>query len=245
MAKKEKIIIESIPFTANLIGRASQLLFIVFLFNGSLPLVRFGFSESGVLVWDALLSVIFFAQHSVMIRKGFRIRLSHAFASLHHGAFFAVSSGIVLTAVIILWQSSGIVTLELQGLPRILVRGVFFLGLAGIVWVLYTFRFKPIGTSNAAGSVSSGETSVSQELTLKGPYLWVRHPLYSSMILMIWSCPDVTADRLLLAVLWTIWIVFGAFLEEKDLSEKFGAAYRQYQQTVPMLIPIGSKSLND
>ena len=65
----------------------------------------------------------------------------------------------------------------------------------------------------------------------------MRHPLYLCQILVIWSGPDVTSDRLLFIVLWTAWIVLGAHLEEKDLLAQFGAQYGQYQKEVPMLLP--------
>jgi len=54
---------------------------------------------------------------------------------------------------------------------------------------------------------------------------------------MIWSCPDMTTDRLLFNVLWTGWIVIGAFLEERDLVAEFGDTYLEYQRKVPMFIP--------
>ncbi|MFW6284408.1 MAG: methyltransferase family protein, partial [Desulfosalsimonas sp.] len=71
----------------------------------------------------------------------------------------------------------------------------------------------------------------------RGPYKFVRHPLYFFSLLMIWSCPDITADRLVFNVLWSGWIVTGAWLEEKDLVRDLGRQYRDYQKSVPMLIP--------
>ncbi|MEJ2718947.1 MAG: hypothetical protein P8182_17760 [Deltaproteobacteria bacterium] len=65
----------------------------------------------------------------------------------------------------------------------------------------------------------------------------MRHPLYFACILLIWSSPDLTADRLLFNILWTVWIVIGTVLEERDLVASFGEAYRDYQRNVPMLIP--------
>jgi protein-S-isoprenylcysteine O-methyltransferase Ste14 len=38
-------------------------------------------------------------------------------------------------------------------------------------------------------------------------------------------------------VLWTTWVVVGARLEERDLVELYGDAYRTYQRQVPMLLP--------
>ena len=59
------------------------------------------------------------------------------------------------------------------------------------------------------------------------------------MIVLFWSCPSLTADRLLFNILWTIWVVIGTILEERDLVDDFGDAYRDYQATVPMLVPHG------
>ncbi len=54
---------------------------------------------------------------------------------------------------------------------------------------------------------------------------------------MLWSCPDLTADRLLFNVLWTVWICVRAVLEEADLVADFGEKYIDYQSKVPMWIP--------
>lgn len=77
----------------------------------------------------------------------------------------------------------------------------------------------------------------SPTFVIRGPYLWVRHPLYFFVLILVWSFPDISLDRLLFNVLWTLWIVFGTHLEEKDLLAKFGEPYRQYQKAVPMLFP--------
>jgi protein-S-isoprenylcysteine O-methyltransferase Ste14 len=54
---------------------------------------------------------------------------------------------------------------------------------------------------------------------------------------MIWSYPDMTLDRLLFNLLFTIWIVMGTLLEERGLVAAYGEAYRSYRRKVPMLIP--------
>ncbi len=72
---------------------------------------------------------------------------------------------------------------------------------------------------------------------VQGAYRWVRHPLYLTILLMIWSHPDPTADRLLFNVLFTTWIIVGTVLEERDLVAVFGNDYQNYQRRVPMFIP--------
>jgi len=71
----------------------------------------------------------------------------------------------------------------------------------------------------------------------RGPYRYVRHPLYLFMLLLIWSTPRFSTDQLLFNVLWTAWVIVGTKLEERDLLVDFGQTYRQYQASVPMLIP--------
>ncbi|HEX7503629.1 MAG TPA: isoprenylcysteine carboxylmethyltransferase family protein, partial [Syntrophales bacterium] len=83
----------------------------------------------------------------------------------------------------------------------------------------------------------SGRQLRAPNFVLRGPYRWVRHPLYFFTLVLIWSVPDVSIDRLLFNVLWTLWIVLGACLEEKDLIVEFGETYRRYRKNVPMLFP--------
>jgi protein-S-isoprenylcysteine O-methyltransferase Ste14 len=82
-----------------------------------------------------------------------------------------------------------------------------------------------------------GKTAKGSFFTVRGTYQWVRHPLYFFSLLMIWAQVSMTADRLLFNGLWTIWIIIGTFLEERDLIASFGDEYRNYQRKVPMLIP--------
>ena len=69
-------ILSFILIMTTLAGRVSLIVFVVFLFGGSLNLVQFEFTERAMLAWNALLSVTFFVQHSGMIRRSFRSRFS-------------------------------------------------------------------------------------------------------------------------------------------------------------------------
>ena len=54
---------------------------------------------------------------------------------------------------------------------------------------------------------------------------------------MIWSKPDLTLDRLLFNLVFTIWVVIAILFEERDLVSTYGDSYRAYQRKIPMLIP--------
>ena len=57
---------------AVLIGGGSLLLFGAFLIIAPPTLLGFDVSESEALLWDGLLSILFFVQHSGMMRSSFR-----------------------------------------------------------------------------------------------------------------------------------------------------------------------------
>jgi protein-S-isoprenylcysteine O-methyltransferase Ste14 len=70
-----------------------------------------------------------------------------------------------------------------------------------------------------------------------GLYRWVRHPLYTGGLILIWLAPVMTVNLLSLFLMLTVYLVVGARLEEGRLVKELGEQYRRYQQQVPMLIP--------
>ena len=224
---------------ARILGGMSLLGFMIFLFVGSLNLLDLHLDESGVLWLDAGLSLLFFIQHSGMIRKPFRRWLARFIPEEYAGAIYAIASGIVLLLVILLWQTSAQTIMTASGLFRWSLRAVSFLSFLGFYWGVKALRFfDPFGLRPFINHLRGRNPTPPMPITVTGPYRWVRHPLYFFMILMIWSCPDLTRDRLLFNLLWTVWIVIGSYFEEKDLIVEFGDAYREYQKRVPMLVPL-------
>jgi methanethiol S-methyltransferase len=222
---------------AVLIGGGSLVLFGLFLVSGPIATVRFDVSERQALLWDAMLSVVFFIQHSGMIRTSFRDRLAPVVPRHYQPAIYAIASGIALTAVALLWQPSQTFLYQAEGLLRWMLRAIAVFAIIGFSWGVRalgqfdTFGIRPIR------AYLRGRPLRAPNVIIRGPYLWVRHPLYFFMLVLIWSFPDVSLDRLLFNVLWTLWVVHGTYLEEKDLVAEFGEQYRQYQKKVPMLLP--------
>lgn len=218
-------------------GSLSLLLFGVFLFSVPLTVIEFESSTTGILVWDALLCLIFFIQHSTMIRKAFRQRLETIVPRLYHGALFTMASAAALFALVLLWQDSGQTLLRLEGGSRWILHGVFFVSLIGLIWGMQVLRAFDI-FGNQAILDHMGKSNVrDMPFTIQGPYRWVRHPAYFFILVMIWCRPDLSLDRLLFNLLFTGWITLGTYLEERDLVAEFGESYLDYQSKVPMLIP--------
>lgn len=222
---------------AILLGGTSLVLFGVFLYVGSFEWVPLGLATGAALALDAALCCAFFAQHSGMVRKPFREHVLAALPAPYRPAFYAAASGVVLLVLLAFWQRSDIVIYSVQGPARWLLRGILAAAVIGLAWSLYTLKhLDGLGVQTLLRHLRGKETRA-LPLAIRGPYRWVRHPLYFLMLVLVWACPEVTLDRLLFAVLWSVWIVAGAWLEERDLAAEFGADYRAYQQAVPMLIP--------
>ena len=221
---------------ACLLGGGSLVIFAHFLYFGSLNLVNFGLGQGWALLFDLGLSLIFFLQHSGMVRRKFRQWLAGFIPEDYFAAVYAIASGVVLLAVVLLWQEGALLVAAPQGIFRWFFRTLFCLAVAGFFWSGMSLKyFDPFGVGPLLGR--SRLKPEQGSLTIMGPYRLVRHPLYLLSIVMIWSCPDLTSDRLLFNLLWTGWIIVGAIWEERDLVDEFGDAYREYRKRVPMLIP--------
>ncbi len=222
---------------SGLLGGVSMFLFIIFLYTGLPGQMDLGLNQQTILFFDTLLCALFFFQHSLMIRKGFRKWLSGLIPQDYIGAFYSIFSGLFLLILMLFWQKSTSIQVEFDGMLNLLMRALFFLG---IICFYISSRclkqFDPFGIREIVSHVK-GKTSKGSSFTVRGTYQWVRHPLYFFCLLMIWSQVSVTTDRLLFNGLWTLWIIIGTFLEERDLIAAFGDEYRNYQRTVPMLIP--------
>lgn len=196
-----------------------------------------GWSELQILLWDTFLSLFFFVQHSGMVRKPFRRQVTKIFPARFDSAIYAIASGIALTIVAVFWQRSGTDILILQGTARTIVSICNLLGVLLFVIGASSLRpFDPLGVGPIRAHLR-GMQYQSGPIVIRGPYRWMRHPLYAAVLLMFWANPDVTTDRLLFNVLWTVWICVATLLEERDLTAEFGEAYVQYKNSVPMLIP--------
>ena len=219
------------------IGGGSLLLFVYFLYFGTPFAIRVARSDTSRLVWDSLLCLVFFLQHSGMIRRSVKRHIAKRVQAICHPALYSIASGIALFALVLLWQPTNEFLFGLHGPARWLSASLAVLAIAGFAWGVQSLRgFDPFGTLPLHAALR-GTPAPSSAFVAQGPYRYVRHPLYLLMLLLIWSAPRLSTDQLLFDVLWTAWIVVGTRLEERDLLADFGQTYRQYQRSVPMLVP--------
>jgi len=77
------------------------------------------------------------------------------------------------------------------------------------------------------------------ELVTVGPYRYIRHPLYSSLLFLAWGSffKQFSAAGFFLAVLATTFLTVTAKIEEAENTGFFGSAYKSYMSKTKMFIP--------
>lgn len=77
-------------------------------------------------------------------------------------------------------------------------------------------------------------------LVTHGIYAYIRHPLYSSLLLLAWGLYFKLPQwwpGLLLAIAATVVLVITAYTEERENLDYFGTAYRDYMQDSKRFVP--------
>jgi protein-S-isoprenylcysteine O-methyltransferase Ste14 len=224
-------------WSLSILGWISAIMLVLFLFIGSFTIIDLRLGVRNALLVDVFLSILFFLQHSILVRRGFKRWLRKFLPDIYHNAFYGLTSCIALLTVFVLWQKSPILIARSDGMMYWMLRGLFFLPLIGFYWGVRSLgSFDALGVKPLMRDVGDRPAKPPQ-LTVKGPYRWARHPLYLFLIVIIWSCPVLTLDRLTFDIIWTFWIVVATYLEDRDLHREFGSQYTEYSSHVPMLVP--------
>jgi protein-S-isoprenylcysteine O-methyltransferase Ste14 len=221
--------------------------FFYFLFVGGFGIIEFDLKDDLLkcLLFDSFLSLIFFIQHSLFVRKFVKSHIIPFLPDKSYGLFFSTISGLALWIVLIFWQESNLIVIEFSGTVSVMViRFIFFSSFVFMAVSYFSLKeVDMIGNRTYIKSLWTKKRSDTKkknpepEINMSGPYGLVRHPLYLSWIIYIWFHPIISADRLLMCILWTFWIIAGTLLEERDLAEELGKAYKEYKKKVNMLIP--------
>jgi protein-S-isoprenylcysteine O-methyltransferase Ste14 len=76
-------------------------------------------------------------------------------------------------------------------------------------------------------------------LVMVGAYKYIRHPLYSSLLFLVWGVffKDVSLLGGILASVATAFLIVTAKMEEAENIRKFGAEYAAYMKSTRMFIP--------
>lgn len=193
------------------------------------------------LLIDTALLLAFAVQHSGMARPAFKRWVTRYIPEAAERSTYVLAASLALIALFVFWQPLGGIVWSVQGTAAAVLVALCAFGwltvlgttclinhfdLFGLrqVWLhLHGMPYRPIGFRKP------------------GLYRLVRHPLYLGFLLAFWATPVMSAAHLLFALATTGYILVAIQLEERDLIDALGTAYREYRREVPMLIPFGPR----
>jgi methanethiol S-methyltransferase len=190
---------------------------------------------------DGLLALLFVVPHSVLLWPRVRDRLTHSIPPALFGCVFCAVSCVGLLVIVETWRPSPAVVWRVVGPARSVVGFGYLLS-----WVALLYSISLTGFGYQTGFTNWWSWVRGREIPIRkfeprGAYLLLRHPVYMSLLCMVWLNPVLTLDRVLFGSVWTVYIFLGSHLKDRRLSHYIGGAYRHYQMDVPgyPFIPFG------
>lgn len=141
-------------------------------------------------------------------------------------------------------QLTGYITFEFTIVYTVRIgMAILLLGLliAGMIWFNLTLKLIKVNFK--------GEK---KQLIIKGPFAYVRHPLYAVISLTLPPLFIIWNQDLLFLFSWIVILVMVHFvvkIEEIGLLHEFGSSYKNYKHYVPAILPFkgasGKKHFHD
>jgi len=183
-----------------------------------------------VLLWGVLHSLFASLKVKEMTRQVFGLRVNRYYRLAYN--IFAGASFLMVLAVAALIPDR---RLYLVPLPW---SGLMVLGeLLAVVMLLIGFRQTDPWEFLGLKQLSRLVENTQGNLFTGGLNRYVRHPLYSAGLVFIWLMPLMTVNVLVINIALTIYVIAGAYLEERKLEREFGQSYADYKAVTPMFIP--------
>jgi methanethiol S-methyltransferase len=185
------------------------------------------------------LIVLWGLPHSVMARPGFKKWWTKIVPPAAERSTFMLQAGLLALFLIWQWRPIPITIWHVeQPLFSTAIWALYALG--WVIAFVATFlinHFELTGLQQVYANLR-GKQPVQPVFRTPFLYRLVRHPMQMGVMIALWAAPHMTVGRMIFAVGMTAYILIGLYFEERDLVDRFGDEYRDYQRRTPKLIPL-------
>ncbi len=185
---------------------------------------------------DVVLFSVFALHHSLFARDVFRRSITRLVGALERSVYVWIASALFI-AVCALWRPVAgmawrmdqpvlawcFVTAQIGGIWLSLRRGV-------LIDIRELSGLRQLDEGTVPVEPASSRPSI--EFKIRGPYGWVRHPIYSGWFLIVFAVPVMTLTRLVFAVTSSVYLLIAIPFEERSLRRSSRGAYDQYMREV-------------
>jgi len=191
------------------------------------------------LIIDVILLGLFAVQHSVMARQGFKKWWTRFIPQpIERSTYVLLSSSLLL---LLYWQWRPILNVlwnVTNPAGTLVLNALFWAGWLLVLLSTFVINHFDLFGLRQVYLFRRGKRYTDLVFKTRLFYKFVRHPLLLGFIIAFWATPKMTGGHLLFAVATTAYILIAIQLEERDLTNIHGDAYRKYQPEVSMLIPL-------
>lgn len=202
-------------------------------------------------VWQAvLINVAFLSlfaiQHTIMARPGFKRWWTGIIPPATERSTFVLFATAILAAMMYFWRPIPEVIWNIeQPILRGILTSIALLGFAIVLYASFLIdHFDLFGLRQVVLFLRKRPYS-QHPFMERSLYRLVRHPLMLGFLIAFWVTPTMTLGHLLFAGVTTGYILFGTWIEERDLVSQHGEAYRAYRRRVRGLLPIPKASTDN
>jgi protein-S-isoprenylcysteine O-methyltransferase Ste14 len=202
------------------------------------------------LLCDTALLLQFTVAHSLLLWPPTQKRLKRWIPGEFYGCFFAAATSLSLLLLIACWRTSPVVFWQVQDSAATAVHVGYYLS-----WIALIYTLGLTGFGYQTGWTQWRHWFLGRKLPRRtfqprGAYHWMRHPVYASVLGLIWLTPCMTLDHALLTGLWTVYVFYGSYLKDERLVFYLGDDYRRYQARVigyPLMLlgPLGKRRFDE
>ncbi len=188
--------------------------------------------------FDTLLTLGWGFLHSLMARPGVKVRMQKVLRPHLEAALYSIVASAGLILLCLLYRPIPREVYALGGGPALLVQALFYAG-----WVLFIYCWFHLDLLEIVGlrpilRYLDGRAAPLEPFRPSGPFLWVRHPVELSFLVVFWAAPRMSVGHLLFASLMTLYTFVGVDLEDRRMLDLHGPGYQEYLKRVPQILPL-------
>lgn len=184
--------------------------------------------RAAVVVWNVVLFSLFALHHTVFARERVRLWLAQALGRLERSFYVWVAS-LLFIAVCKLWLPLPGTLWEFNGIVRVVLLVVH---VGGIVVSVYSASLIDVWDLAGIRQLDAVPQSQTSEFKTRGPYGWVRHPIYLGWFLIVFGVGTMTMTRFVFALVSCAYILIAIPFEERSIRLASGGAYDRYMTQV-------------